>query len=294
MMMGTSSTATASSVSLASPSRPGPLLYSVAIGILVLLALLMTAAFFRDATFIHVHAAGISPFQTLHFPLGTDDLGRDLLARLSVGAQISMLVGLSTALVSACIGGIYGLLSAMNEGWLDDVLMRVVDILYSLPGLMVVVLLSVFLEPYLLQVLPVHFAFGAKLFSLVAALSFFSWPEAARLIRGQTLRLKRQPFVEAVRSLGGSQVRIVSHHFLPNLLPYLFISVMVAVPRAILTESTLSFMGLGMEAPLSSWGTLVSEGWFMVNVKPYIMLESALAIGLSMWALNIVIQRHKP
>jgi oligopeptide transport system permease protein len=273
------------------PSGVG--LHHVAMVILIGVFALMGFAFFRDATFIHLNDAGIAPFETWRYPLGTDDLGRDLLARLSVGAQISMLVGVATALVSAVIGCAYGLLSAMNEGWLDDALMRIVDILYSLPGMMVVVLLSVFIEPYLIALLPPDYSFVAKLFSLVTALSFFSWPEAARLIRGQTLRLKRQPFVEAVKSLGGNARRIIQHHYLPNLAPYLFISIMVAVPRAILTESTLSFMGLGMEAPLSSWGTLVAEGWFMVSSKPYIMFEAAGAIALSMWALNTLIQHYR-
>ena len=275
------------------PKRFSVGLHHVAIAILLGVLCLMAFAFFRDATYIHLYDAGIPPFQSWQYPLGTDDLGRDLLARLSVGAQISMLVGLTTALVSALVGGAYGLLSAMNEGWVDDALMRFVDVLYSLPGMMVVVLLSVFIEPYLITLLPPDYGFVAKLFSLVAALSFFSWPEAARLIRGQTLKLKRQPFIGAVKSLGGKASRIIQYHYLPNLAPYLFISIMVAVPRAILTESTLSFMSLGMEAPLSSWGTLVAEGWFMVGSKPYIMFEAAGAIGLSMWALNTLIQHYQ-
>jgi oligopeptide transport system permease protein len=270
-----------------------PILRLLAYGILLAVFCFMGIALFRDATFIHPTQAGILPFTVADFPLGTDDLGRDLLARLSVGTQISMTVGIATALVASTFGSVYGLVAGMNEGALGDALMRGVDVLYSLPGLMVVVLLSVFLEPYLLHSLPVSLAPFAKLSSLVVALSFFSWPEAARLIRGQVLALKHQDFVSAFYTLGGGMRRLIGVHFLPNLIPYVMISIMVAVPRAILTESTLSFIGLGMEAPLSSWGTLAYEGWFLIRVKPYIMLEASLAIAVSMWAMNTVIRDLK-
>jgi oligopeptide transport system permease protein len=255
--------------------------------------LLMGVAFFRDATTIHRFDAGVLPFQTWRYPLGTDDLGRDLLARLSVGTQISMMVGLATALVASAFGSVYGITAGLLGGRLGDALMRGVDVLYSLPGLMVVVLLSVFLEPLLLKVVPPTFAPVVKLSSLVMALSFFSWPESARLIRGQVLALKQQAFVAAFYTLGGGLRRLIFVHFLPNLLPYVMISIMVAVPRAILTESTLSFIGLGMEAPLSSWGTLAYEGWFLIRVQPHVVLEASLAIALSMWAMNTLIRDLK-
>jgi oligopeptide transport system permease protein len=265
----------------------------IAYVILGLTLALMCVAFFRDATTIHRFDAGILPFKTWAYPLGTDDLGRDLLARLSVGTQISMTVGIATALVASAFGSAYGLLAGMLAGRVGDALMRVVDVLYSLPGLMVVVLLSVFLEPLLLNVVSPALAPVAKLSSLVMALSFFSWPESARLIRGQVLALKEQDFVAAFYTLGGGLRRLIVVHFLPNLLPYVMISIMVAVPRAILTESTLSFIGLGMEAPLSSWGTLAYEGWFLIRVQPHVVLEASLAIALSMWAMNTLIRDLK-
>jgi oligopeptide transport system permease protein len=265
----------------------------IAYVILGLTLALMWVAFFRDATTIHRFDAGILPFKTWAYPLGTDDLGRDLLARLSVGTQISMTVGIATALVASAFGSAYGLLAGMLAGRFGDALMRVVDVLYSLPGLMVVVLLSVFLEPLLLSLVPPTFAPVAKLSSLVMALSFFSWPESARLIRGQVLALKEQDFVAAFYTLGGGLRRLIVVHFLPNLVPYVMISIMVAVPRAILTESTLSFIGLGMEAPLSSWGTLAYEGWFLIRVQPHVVLEASLAIALSMWAMNTLIRHLK-
>jgi oligopeptide transport system permease protein len=278
---------------MARKSPPISLSLYIAYVILGLTIALMCVAFFRDATTIHRFDAGILPFKTWLYPLGTDDLGRDLLARLSVGTQISMTVGIATALVASAFGSAYGLLAGMLAGRFGDALMRVVDVLYSLPGLMVVVLLSVFLEPLLLNVVPPTLAPVAKLSSLVMALSFFSWPESARLIRGQVLALKEQDFVAAFYTLGGGWRRLIVVHFLPNLVPYVMISIMVAVPRAILTESTLSFIGLGMEAPLSSWGTLAYEGWFLIRVQPHVVLEASLAIALSMWAMNTLIRDLK-
>jgi oligopeptide transport system permease protein len=266
---------------------------TLAYSILALALGLMTVAWFRDATFIHRHETGIPPFTLWKYPLGTDDLGRDLMARLSVGTQISMTVGLATALVACGFGSSYGLIAGLQNERLGDAMMRIVDVLYSLPGLMVVVLLSVFLEPYLLQLLPNTLTPLSKWVSLVNALAFFSWPESARLIRGQVIALKKQDFIAVFYTLGGDTRRLILTHLLPNLIPYMMISLMVAIPRAILTESTLSFIGLGMEAPLSSWGTLAYEGWFLIHVQPHMVLEASIAIALSMWAMNTVIQALK-
>ncbi len=205
---------------------------------------------------------------------GTDDLGRDLLSRTAVGARISLLIGLATAIVAVVIGTLYGTLAALFEGKTDTVMMRIIDIIYSLPSLMIVILFSVFL--------------GRGITSLVLALALFSWPDTARIIRGQIISLKREEFVEAFHSIGGQMPMLIWKHFIPNTMGLIILTATITVPRAILTESTLSFIGLGVEPPLSSWGTLAGEGWQLVRVAPHMLFFPAIMIFSTMIALNLV------
>ncbi len=225
-----------------------------------------------DPTTIQPDSAGLPP-QWGHW-LGTDDLGRDLLSRVAIGARISLLIGLATAGVSVIIGTVYGTLSALWGGSRDVAMMRFLDLLYGLPTLMVVILFSVFL--------------GRSLFGLVLALSILSWPDTARLIRGQVQTLMREEFIEAFHSLGGGRLRLCFRHLLPNVSSFLILSLTMTVPRAVLTESTLSFIGLGVEPPLSSWGTLAAEGWQLVRVYPHLLLVPAGFIVITMVVLNLL------
>jgi oligopeptide transport system permease protein len=228
----------------------------------------------------------IDPDIPLHLPmathwLGTDDLGRDVLARLALGAQISLLVGLMTALVSATLGTIYGILAAYYRGWLDTLLMRSLDVIYSLPTLMIVILLGVFL--------------GRSLPSLVLALALFSWPDTARLVRGRLLQIQQEEYIEAYHSLGGPVWRLFLTHFLPNITGVLIVSITMTVPRAILTESTLSFVGLGIAPPLSSWGTMIADGWSMIRLAPHLLLLPSLMLVASvtlLYRLGTVIESY--
>jgi oligopeptide transport system permease protein len=226
-----------------------------------------------DPTFINPDLTTSLP--SLKHPFGTDELGRDMLARLAMGAQMSLFIGLATALVSVVIGALYGTIAASFHGRvLDTTLMRLIDIVYSLPALMIVILFTLFL--------------GRNTWSLVLALSLFSWPDTARVIRGQVIQLQKEEFIEAYHSLGGGQIRLAVTHYLPNLLALLILTTTITVPRAILTESTLSFVGLGVSPPQSSWGTMINDGWQMIRIAPHLVLLPSAFLFLTMMALNLL------
>ena len=261
------------------PFNATPKVFFSSLILLGVLALALVGPWLADPTAINPDLPTLSPWpfsaQTAAHWFGTDDLGRDLLSRVAVGARISLLIGIATAIVALVIGTLYGTVAALAEDTpLDTAMMRLIDIIYSLPALMIVILFSVFL--------------GRSVTSLVLALSLFSWPDTARIIRGEILALKREEYIEAFRSIGGHVTRLVFRHILPNLTGIIILSATITVPRAILTESTLSFIGLGVEPPLSSWGTLASEGWQLVRVAPHMLLFPALMIFVTMIALNLL------
>lgn len=262
------------------PFGTTPKMFGSGVVLLLILALAVLGPWLGpDPTVIHPDLPTIPPWPvndvTMRHWFGTDDLGRDLLSRIAIGARISLLIGVATAVVSVVIGTLYGIIAALFEGRrLDTLMMRLIDIIYSLPGLMIVILFSVFM--------------GRSVLSLVLALSLFSWPDTARIIRGQILALKREEFIEAFHSVGGHIARLIGRHFIPNLSGMIVLTATITVPRAILTESTLSFIGLGVEPPLSSWGTLASEGWQLVRVAPHLLLFPALMIFITMIALNLL------
>lgn len=254
------------------------MVWSSAFLLLILLVALLGSLFGPDPNAINPTLPTATPWPFAGYApghwFGTDDLGRDLLSRVAVGAKISLLIGLATALVAVVIGTLYGTLAAVFEGNIDTAMMRVIDIIYSLPSLMIVILFSVFL--------------GRGIPSLVLALSLFSWPDTARIIRGQILSIKQEEFIEAFHSIGGSLPRLITRHFIPNTAGLIILTATITVPRAILTESTLSFIGLGVEPPLSSWGTLAGEGWQLVRIAPHMLLFPAFFIFSTMIALNLL------
>ena len=259
------------------PKLPLTVYISVAVLLGVVLMAIVIPWLGLDPTEIHPDAPTAAPFLAGGNPaysLGTDDLGRDLLARLAMGARISLMIGIATAIVAVGIGTLYGIAAAYSKPWLDALLMRTVDIIYSLPGLMVVILFSVFL--------------GRSIVSLVLAIALFSWPDTARMIRAQTLSIKQELYMEAYQAIGGQSLRMLFRHLIPNLAGFVILSATMTVPRAILTESTLSFIGLGVEPPWSSWGTLASEGWQLVRVAPHMLLFPAGFILVTMVALNLL------
>lgn len=226
-------------------------------------------------------ASGFEDQQILEPPswkhlMGTDSLGRDLLTRLLYGARVSMTVGIGTAAIALVIGTAYGLLSGFKGGNLDHFMMRIVDIFYSLPDMLIFILLSLL--------------FGRNLSGLLVALGLVSWVRFARIARGQALQAKAFLFVEGVRAIGASQPRLVLRHILPNILGPIIVTLTFSIPAAILAESTLSFIGLGINDPYNAWGTswgsLAQDGWRAMRTYPHLLFFPAAAIFLTILAFN--------
>lgn len=206
--------------------------------------------------------------------LGTDSLGRDLLARCLQGGRISMLVGVAATLVSLLIGVAYGAAAGLAGGRTDALMMRAVDILYALPFLFFVILLMVI--------------FGRHLVLIFVAIGAVNWLDMARIVRGQTLSLRHKEFVEAARISGASPIRILWAYILPNLMGVVAIYATLTVPQVILLESLLSFLGLGVQAPDTSWGALVQEGAQEMERAPWLLLFPASLLGATLLSFNFV------
>ncbi len=215
----------------------------------------------------------LAPPNALHL-LGTDRLGRDLLSRLLFGARVSMAVALLTALSAVVIGTLYGAVSGYLGGRADNLMMRLVDVVYALPDLLLIILITVVL--------------GRGLLGIFLALSLVSWVTVARLIRGEVLRLREQPFVEAARSVGAGHARLLLGHILPNTVGLLIVTLTFRIPQVIFAESALSFVGLGISPPFASWGTLAHEGWAAMKFYPHLIVFPSLAIFLTILAFNLV------
>jgi peptide/nickel transport system permease protein/oligopeptide transport system permease protein len=235
-----------------------------------------------------------SPPSAQH-PFGTDVNGRDVLSRVLQGARISLLVGACGALISFSIGTTYGLISGYFGGRLDGAMMRFVEILYSIPRLILIIIASFIFDPMLKDALQAAGFTGlvgySKVILLILSLGLIEWLTMARIVRGQVLSLKSQQFVLAARALGQSHAQIIVRHLLPNIAGIVIIYLTLTIPAVILDESFLSFLGLGIQAPQASWGSLLSDGAQVINpVKSYwwLLFFPALIMSITLLALNFL------
>lgn len=205
---------------------------------------------------------------------GTDRLGRDLLSRVIFGARVSMIVALVTTFIAMILGTILGAVSGWVGGRFDNIAMRIVDVLYSFPDLLLIIIISVVI--------------GQGVVGIVLSLSLVSWITVARVVRGEVLLLKERPFVEAARALGFGPSRILFREVLPHAVAPIVVTLTFRIPSVILAESTLSFIGLGLQPPASSWGVLASSGWTAMSFYPHLVIFPALAIFLTILAFNIL------
>ncbi|MFM0236868.1 ABC transporter permease [Paraburkholderia phytofirmans] len=211
--------------------------------------------------------------QNMHW-FGTDELGRDLLARTLQGGRVSLEVGLLGTLVSGLIGVAYGATAGYLGGRVDAVMMRIVDMMYAIPYMLIAILMMTM--------------FGRAFYLVVLTISAFSWLDMARVVRGQTLSLRSREFIDAARAIGVSSGSIIARHIVPNLFGVVVVYASVTVPNIVLTESVLSFLGLGVQEPMTSWGVLIQDGAQKLESMPWLLLCPSVMLCVTLYCVNFV------
>ncbi|MGG0655207.1 ABC transporter permease [Rummeliibacillus pycnus] len=244
---------------------------------LIILAIVMLLAIFVPlfSPYSYREQLGVynAPPSAKHW-FGTDDLGRDVFVRVWVGARISLFIGLTAAVIDLIIGVAWGSIAGLVGGRVDDIMMRIADVLTAVPYLLVVIILLVVLQPGLLP--------------MIIALSITGWVNMARIVRGEVLSIKNQEYVLAARTLGAGTKHIILKHLVPNALGAILVTMTLTIPNAIFTESFLSYLGLGVPAPMASWGTMASEGNNALETAPWRLIFPAFFISMTIFAFNAV------
>ncbi|GAB4227186.1 MAG: oligopeptide ABC transporter permease OppC [Chlamydiales bacterium] len=242
--------------------------------LIFLLFFALTGPWFSQYTYYEIHLENKNlPPCSMHW-FGTDDLGRDLFVRTCYGARISLFVGVAAALIDVAFGIFWGGIAAYYGGMVDEVMMRIADILYGLPYLLVVIMLMVI--------------FGSGLIPIIIAMTVIGWITMARIVRAQVLQLKQREFSLAALSLGASPLRILFSDLLPNTFGPIMVTMTLTIPSAIFTEAFLSFLGLGVQAPIASWGTMANDGLPAMQYYPWRLFFPSLFISLTMFSFNII------
>ena len=219
-------------------------------------------------------AISLAPtLQNMHW-FGTDELGRDLLARTLQGGRVSLEVGLLGTLVSGLIGVAYGATAGYLGGRVDAVMMRIVDMMYAIPYMLIAILMMTL--------------FGRAFYLVVLTISAFSWLDMARVVRGQTLSLRSREFIDAARAIGVSSRSIIARHIVPYLFGVVVVYASVTVPNIVLTDSVLSFLGLGVQEPMTSWGVLIQDGAQKLDSMPWLLLCPAVMLCITLYSVNFV------
>jgi oligopeptide transport system permease protein len=250
-----------------------------AVASMIVLALLVVAAIvgphLTAYTYDEINKDDVwlGPLKNGHL-IGTDSLGRDLLARLLMGLRVSLAIGLIATFVSLVIGVAWGAVAGFAGGRLDELMMRFVDVLYSLPFIFFVILLMV--------------TFGSNIILIFVAIGAVEWLTMSRIVRGQTLTLKQKEFVEAARAAGLSQGGIITRHIVPNLLGPVVVYVTLTIPAVILAESFLSFLGLGVQPPMASLGTLIANGAQDMELAPWLLIFPSLVMVITLMSFNFI------
>jgi len=208
-----------------------------------------------------------------HF-FGTDESGRDLLVRSLIGGRVSLMVGMLATLSSVALGIAWGATAGFIGGRVDTFMMRVVDMMYAVPYLLIAILMVTIL--------------GRAFYLVVITITVFSWMDMARVVRGQTLSLRSKEFIEAARAMGVPTRRIIFQHIVPNLLGVVVVYTTVTVPGVILTESVLSFLGLGIQEPMTSWGVLIHDGTTVMEISPWMLLFPAAFLSITLYCFNYI------
>lgn len=225
-----------------------------------------------DYKYINSDVKDLTPNSEYWF--GTDDLGRDLFTRVAYGGRISIAIGLLCTVVMFIFGSLLGALAGLKGGWVDNLIMRICEIVGNLPYLVIVIIISMVM--------------GRSLFSLVFALSFLSWTGTTRMVRGQILQIKEQEYIQAAQALGANTTRIIMKHLLPNTLGIIMVSITMSVPGFIFSESTLSYLGLGVRPPHTSWGALASAGQERLMFFPHELFFPSLMLVITILSFHLI------